>query len=129
LAIPVDHVALEVNGLNHEAGLRLESYKGVLIAPWHICDGLDEDPSVMLLSEAIANNTNNCSKLINKSLICYSKTHELPSIGHKSMAQHLLWDSTKIGQIWKDWENKPNEKAKSKFIFTDSGITAVHPET
>lgn len=57
----MDHVALEVSGVSHEAGLRLESYKGVLIAPWHICDGLEEDPSVTLLSEAIANNTHNCS--------------------------------------------------------------------
>jgi hypothetical protein len=61
----VDHVALEVSGVSHEAGLRLESYKGVLIAPWHICDGLEEDPSVTLLSEAIANNTHNCSNLRN----------------------------------------------------------------
>ncbi|XP_065349965.1 voltage-dependent calcium channel subunit alpha-2/delta-2-like isoform X2 [Cloeon dipterum] len=109
LALPVGHVALEVSSQSHEAGLRLDNNKGVLLAPWAYCDGLEEDPSVMLLSEAIANNTNNCSL--------------------KGQAQHLLWDAAKIGQIWKEWEGKPEARVKSRFIFTDSGITAVYPET
>ncbi|XP_059488918.1 voltage-dependent calcium channel subunit alpha-2/delta-2-like isoform X2 [Neocloeon triangulifer] len=109
LAIPVNHVVMEVSSQSHEAGLRFESNKGVLVAPWTFCDGLDQDPSVMLLSEAIANNTNNCSQ--------------------KNLAQHLLWDAAKIGQILKDWENKAEPRARSRFIFTDSGITAVHPDT
>ena len=54
------HSALEISGLSHEAGLRFESPKGILIAPWVYCTDLEEDPSVMALSEAIANNTYDC---------------------------------------------------------------------